>query len=382
MPAQLTKEFLELRKKYLNNTATPAEIQLLEEYYALFADEADATEQMTTSEVASMEEYLKKGIAQRIVANEKTVTPFYKRTLVRAAAILVFISTGIFLLYNKRNTQQIVNNKPDTHDVAPGGNKAILTLSNGAKVVLNSVKNGNLGTQAGAMVVKKDSLLSYKATKVNVNQVSYNTITTPNGGQYQLVLADGTKVWLNAASSLRFPTQFIGKDRTVELTGEAYFEVAKNKAKPFNVKTSTQTTQVLGTHFDINSYSNETSVKTTLLEGSVKVLSATGNVIISPGQQAVLSNNNNSLTVNNGVDINEVIAWKNGMFQFDDADIQTIMRQVARWYDIDTEFKGQIPNYTYHGKISRNSNASQVLRILGLSGINFTIEGRKIIVGS
>lgn len=382
MPAQLTKEFLELRKKYLNNTATPAEIQLLEEYYALFADEADATEQMTTSEIASMEEYLKKGIAQRIVANEKTVTPFYKRTLVRAAAILVFISTGIFLLYNKRNTQQIVNNKPDTHDVAPGGNKAILTLSNGAKVVLNSVKNGNLGTQAGAMVVKKDSLLSYKATKVNVNQVSYNTITTPNGGQYQLVLADGTKVWLNAASSLRFPTQFIGKDRTVELTGEAYFEVAKNKAKPFNVKTSTQTTQVLGTHFDINSYSNETSVKTTLLEGSVKVLSATGNVIISPGQQAVLSNNNNSLTVNNGVDINEVIAWKNGMFQFDDADIQTIMRQVARWYDIDAEFKGQIPNYTYHGKISRNSNASQVLRILGLSGINFTIEGRKIIVGS
>lgn len=382
MPAQLTKEFLELRKKYLNNTATPAEIQLLEEYYALFADEADATEQMTTSEVASMEEYLKKGIAQRIVANEKTVTPFYKRTLVRAAAILVFISTGIFLLYNKRNTQQIVNNKPDTHDVAPGGNKAILTLSNGAKVVLNSVKNGNLGTQAGAMVVKKDSLLSYKATKVNVNQVSYNTITTPNGGQYQLVLADGTKVWLNAASSLRFPTQFIGKDRTVELTGEAYFEVAKNKAKPFNVKTSTQTTQVLGTHFDINSYSNETSVKTTLLEGSVKVLSATRNVIISPGQQAVLSNNNNSLTVNNGVDINEVIAWKNGMFQFDDADIQTIMRQVARWYDIDAEFKGQIPNYTYHGKISRNSNASQVLRILGLSGINFTIEGRKIIVGS
>lgn len=382
MPAQLTKEFLELRKKYLNNTATPAEIQLLEEYYALFADEADATEQMTTSEIASMEEYLKKGIAQRIVANEKTVTPFYKRTLVRAAAILVFISTGIFLLYNKRSTQQIVNNKPDTHDVAPGGNKAILTLSNGAKVVLNSVKNGNLGTQAGAMVVKKDSLLSYKATKVNVNQVSYNTITTPNGGQYQLVLADGTKVWLNAASSLRFPTQFIGKDRTVELTGEAYFEVAKNKAKPFNVKTSTQTTQVLGTHFDINSYSNETSVKTTLLEGSVKVLSATGNVIISPGQQAVLSNNNNSLTVNNGVDINEVIAWKNGMFQFDDADIQTIMRQVARWYDIDAEFKGQIPNYTYHGKISRNSNASQVLRILGLSGINFTIEGRKIIVGS
>jgi len=381
MPAQQTKEFLELRKKYLNNTATPAEIQLLEQYYALFADEANATEQMTASEIASVEEYLKDGIAQRIMANEKITIPFYKRTLVRAAAILVFISTGIFFLYNNHSRHQIANNKPNTHDVAPGGNKAILTLSNGSKVVLNNVKNGDLATQAGATVIKKDSLLSYKATKANVSQVLYNTITIPNGGQYQLVLADGTKVWLNAASSLKFPTQFSGKDRTVELTGEAYFEVAKNKDKPFNVKTTTQTVQVLGTHFDINSYSNETAVKTTLLEGSVKVLSPVGNVIISPGQQAVLSNNN-ELSVNKDADINEVIAWKNGMFQFDDADIQTIMRQVARWYDIDVEFKGLIPNYTYHGKISRNSNASQVLKILGLSGINFTIEGRKIIVGS
>lgn len=381
MPAQLTKEFLELRKKYLNNTATPAEIQLLEQYYELFADEADATEQMTVSEIASMEEYLKEGIAQRIMADQKTVVPLYKRTLVRAAAILVFISTGILFLYNKQSSQQIANNKPITHDVAPGGNKAILTLSNGSKVVLNNVKNGNLATQAGAMVIKKDSLLSYKATEANVSQVLYNTITTPNGGQYQLVLADGTKVWLNAASSLKFPTQFNGKDRTVELTGEAYFEVAKNKDKPFNVKTATQTVQVLGTHFDINSYSNETAVKTTLLEGSVKVFSTAGNVLISPGQQAVLSNDN-ELSVNKEADINEVIAWKNGMFQFDEADIQTIMRQVARWYDIDVELKGKMPNYTYHGKIPRNSNASQVLKILGLGGINFTIEGRKIIIGS
>jgi len=381
MPAQQTKEFLELRKKYLNNTATTAEIQLLEHYYELFADEANATEQMSASEIAGMEEYLKEGITQRIIANEETTIPFYKRTFVRAAAILVFISMATLFLYNKHNRIQIAKNKPNTHDVAPGGNKAILTLSNGAKVVLNNIKNGDLATQAGATVIKKDSLLSYQATKANVSQVLYNTITTPNGGQYQLVLADGTKVWLNAASSLKFPTQFNGNDRTVELTGEAYFEVAKNKAKPFNVKTATQTVQVLGTHFNINSYSNEMAVKTTLLEGSVKVLSTAGNVLISPGQQAVLSNNN-ELLVNKNADVDEVIAWKNGMFQFDEADIQTIMRQVARWYDIDVEFKGPIPNYTYHGKISRNSNASQVLKILGLSGINFTIEGRKIIVGS
>ncbi|SDT33167.1 FecR family protein [Mucilaginibacter mallensis] len=380
MSVQLTKEFLELKKKYLNCTASPDEIQLLEQYYDLFADEANAIDEMTESEIAELEEYLKKSITQRIIAKEKPVIPFHKRNLIRAAAILVFFSIGIWLLYN-RQSQQVASNKPITHDVAPGGNKAILTLSNGAKVVLNNVKNGDLATQAGAQVIKQDSLLSYKATAAKVSQVSYNTITTPNGGQFQMVLADGTKVWLNAASSLKFPTEFIGKDRTVELTGEAYFEVAKNKNKPFNVKTATQTVQVLGTHFNINSYNDEAAVKTTLLEGSVKVFSAAEAVMISPGQQAILTNNEPFL-VKNDLDVDEVIAWKNGMFQFNEADIQTIMRQISRWYDIDVEFKGPIPNYTYHGKISRNSNASEVLKILGLSGINFTIEGRRIIVKS
>jgi len=379
MSAQLTKEFLELRKKYLNNTATSAEIQLLEQYYELFANEANATEQMSDSEVAQLEEYLTDGIAERIATKERIVAPFYKRTLIRAAAVLIFASISILLLYNRQTLRQIANNKFSTNDVTPGGNKAILTLSNGVKVVLNNIKNGYLATQTGIRVVKKGSLLSYKATSANVSRVSYNTITTPNGGQYQLVLADGTKVWLNAASSLKFPTQFNGKDRTVELTGEAYFEVAKNKNKPFNVKTATQTVQVLGTHFNINSYGDEASVKTTLLEGSVKVFSATGNVLISPGQQAILAKNE-ILSVKTDPDVDEVVAWKNGMFQFNEADIQTIMRQIARWYDIDVEFKGPIPNYTYHGKISRNANASQVLKILALSGINFTIEGRMIIV--
>ncbi|WP_183574915.1 FecR family protein [Mucilaginibacter sp. X5P1] len=380
MSVQLTKEFLELKKKYLNGTASPDEIQLLEQYYDLFADEVNAIDEMTESEIAELEEYLKENITKRIIAKEKSVVPFYKRNLIRAAAILVFFLTGIWLLYN-RQSQQVANNKPITHDLAPGGNKAILTLSNGAKVVLSNVKNGDLATQAGAQVIKHDSLLSYKATDAKISQVSYNTITTPNGGQFQMVLADGTKVWLNAASSLKFPTEFIGKDRTVELTGEAYFEVAKNKNKPFNVKTATQTVQVLGTHFNINSYNDEAAVKTTLLEGSVKVFSAAETILISPGQQAILRNNEPFL-VRNDLDIDEVIAWKNGMFQFNDADIQTIMRQISRWYDIDVEFKGPIPNYTYHGKISRNSNASEVLKILGLSGINFTIEGRRIIVRS
>jgi len=381
MSAQLKKEFLELRKKYLNGTASPAEIQLLEQYYELFSEEANSTDQLTHQEIADLEEYLKEGIQNRIIAKQKPAISFYKRTFIRAAAVLVFVSAGIFyLLYNSHTPAQIADNTLKNHDIAPGGNKAILTLSNGSIVTLNNRKNGYLVTQAGAMVVKTDSMLSYKATRPNLSQVSYNTITTPKGGQYQLMLADGTKVWLNAASSLKFPTEFNGKDRTVELTGEAYFEVTKNKAKPFNVKTFNQTVQVLGTHFNVNSYSDEAAVKTTLLEGSVKIYSANGAVLISPGQQAVLSGN--KLLVENDLDIDEIIAWKNGMFQFDEADIQTIMRQIARWYAIDVAFKGPIPSYTYHGKISRNSNVSHVLKILELSGINFKIEGGRIIVGS
>ena len=379
MSSQLTKEFLKLKKKFLNGTASPAEIQLLEQYYDLFADEADTVNQLTELEIEVLESRLKEGVANRIREKENKTVPFYRGTLMRAAAALIFISVGVYFLYSHyAGRQQMETNNRLKNDVAPGGNKATLTLANGATLILNDIKNGNLATQAGARVVKQDSELSYKATAAQSSIVSYNTITTPNGGQFQLVLADGTKVWLNAASSLKFPTAFAGKDRVVELTGEAYFEVAKNRDKPFNVKTASQTVQVLGTHFNINAYSNESTVNTTLLEGSVKVHSANGDVQIKPGQQSVLTNS--GFAIKDDQDLDEVIAWKNGMFQFNEADIQTIMRQVARWYDIDVEFKGTMPAYTYHGKISRNSNASQVLKILEISGINFTIEGRKIIV--
>jgi len=383
MSSPLIKEFLELKKKYLNGTATAAEIQLLEQYYDLFADEPDIIEQLSESEIEILESRLKEGITNRINLQHNKTIPFYRGTFMRAAAILIFVLAGVLFFYHRHNRQpvQITQNKPFKTDIAPGGNKAVLTLANGSKLILNNAKNGNISTQAGARIVKQDSLISYKAMAANSTEVSYNTITIPKGGQYQLILADGTKVWLNAASSLKFPTAFTGKNRTVELTGEAYFEVAKNKDKPFNVKTTTQTVQVLGTHFNINTYSNEANVRTTLLEGSVKVYSANASVMISPGQQAVLANTG-TFEVKHDVDIDEIVAWKNGIFQFNEADIQTVMRQISRWYDIDVEYKGKIPADLYRGKISRNVNVSQVLKILELSGINFTIEGRKIIVRS
>ncbi len=383
MSSPIIKEFLKLKEKYLNRTATPAEIQLLEQYYELFADEPNMIDQLAESEIEVLENRLKDGIINKIELKENKTVPFYKGTMMRAAAILIFVLAGTYLLYNRYHKQplQVAQNKSFKTDIAPGGNKAILTLANGSKLILNNAKNGNISTQAGTSIIKQDSLISYKAIAANSTEISYNTITIPKGGQYQLVLADGTKVWLNAASSLRFPTAFTGKNRTVELTGEAYFEVAKNKDKPFNVKTATQSVQVLGTHFNINAYDNEANIKTTLLEGSVKVYAANTNVMISPGQQSVLKSNG-SFEIKRDLDMDEVVAWKNGTFQFNEADIQTVMRQISRWYDIDVEYKGKLPADLYRGKISRNVNVSQVLKILELSGINFTIEGRKIIVRS
>jgi ferric-dicitrate binding protein FerR (iron transport regulator) len=209
-----------------------------------------------------------------------------------------------------------------------------------------------------------------------------NTLTTPRGGQYEVVLPDGTRVWLNSNTSLTYPIIFQGKERHVELTGEAYFEVAKNAAAPFFVKTQSQTVEVLGTHFNINSYADEKSVKTTLLEGRVKI---TGNgnrktVSLKPGQQSI--NNLAIIYIINDADIEEAVAWKNGKFLFRNTDLQTVMRQLSRWYDVDVEYKGTVATKHYRGRISRNVTVSQVFEILKTSGVNFIINGRTIIVKS
>ena len=376
MPDDLIKELRNLIKKYLNGSASDEEVITIENYFDAFADEPEITRELTRAQIDALKTNLHNRITAKIEQAERPTTPFYRnRYLQAAAAVLIIFFCAV--LYRTANRPHNSVAQLLKHDLAPGSNKAILTLANGSTLILNNLKNGNLASQTGLKLIKQDSTLTYKAD--DDSKVSYNTITIPNGGQYQLILADGTKVWLNAASSLKFPTAFPGKQRTVELTGEAYFEVAKNKNQPFNVKTPTQTVQVLGTHFNINAYSNEPFVKTTLLEGSVNVSSAGGSLLLKPGQQALL-NNSGLATLKDDVDTDEAIAWRNGLFQFNDVDIKTIMRQVARWYDVDVEFKGQVPAYTFHGKISRNLNASTVLKIFELSGINFTIEGRKIIV--
>jgi ferric-dicitrate binding protein FerR (iron transport regulator) len=222
-------------------------------------------------------------------------------------------------------------------------------------------------------------MLSYNTLKNKSSEVLYNTISTPRGGQYELMLSDGSKVWLNAASSLRFSASFVGKERKVELLGEAYFEVAKNAAMPFKVKVHGMEVEVLGTHFNINSYDNESMIRTTLLEGSVKINKNNSSSLLKPGQQAQM-NKAGEIKIINNVDVEEAIAWKEGKFQFDKADIHDIMRQLARWYDVDVEYKGTVSSH-FGGTISRDVNLSQVLNMLHLTGeVNFQIQDKKVLV--
>jgi len=213
----------------------------------------------------------------------------------------------------------------------------------------------------------------------NRSEAVYNTIKTPRGGQYQLVLADGSQVWLNAASSIRFPVDFTEKVRKVEITGEAYFEIKKDAAKPFIVTIPGKgQVEVLGTHFNINAYDDENTLNTTLIEGSVKFIADNGeSVKLKPGQQAQLSS---SVSVLNDADIDKIIAWKTGWFNFDRADITTIMRQVSRWYDVEVVYEGQVSKKTFSGIVSRSQQIAEVLKIMEKAGVKFRIEGKKITV--
>lgn len=272
--------------------------------------------------------------------------------------------------------------------IAPGTDKAVLTLADGSQLVLDEAHNGNLAEEGDTKVIKLDGEISYKSSKAGT-VTGFNTISTPKGGQYKLILSDGTKVWLNAESSLRFPVSFSGNERRVELTGEGYFEVAQvlaqsGKAKiPFFVSinkmgASAGQVEVLGTHFNVMAYGDETAVKTTLLEGRVRVKNSNSEMQIEPGQQANWQQE--TLTVQ-PVDVDEVIAWKEGYFQFDrKAPIEQVMRQIARWYDVEVAYEGAVPNRRFGGKIGRDSKLEDVLKMLELNHVKFKVQNRRITV--
>jgi len=301
-----------------------------------------------------------------------------------AAAFLALIAgMGIFFIVHKKkeNSIGIVRSINHKNDIPPGGNKATLTLADGSTIILDTAQNGFLTNQRGTKIIKLTTgLLSYKRAGKDDGKALYNTVTTPRGGQYQLELPDGTLVWLNAASSLYFPTVFVGKERKVELKGEAYFEVAKNASMPFHVEVSNMDVQVLGTHFNIMSYFDEENINTTLLEGRVNltVNGVTKNLL--PGKQAVVNKKTNAVELSNAI-IKQAVAWKNGEFRFKETGIRELMRQVGRWYDVDIVYQTNSNNQYYTASLPRMQNISALLQTLELTGtVHFKIENRKIIV--
>lgn len=370
---------------YLEGTASEKQTNAVEQYYDLFSDQPDITEEQDERENTASRDRMKAKLDLRLNLPGKSIFNIRKKYLSFAAAILFVSALSIYLYQHGDRAKVTLDQKKMTADIAPGKNKATLTLSNGSKISLSDMDAGQVTNQPGMKITKtKDSGLVYTNLKDNKGAILFNTIEIPKGGQYQITLPDGTKVWLNASSSLRYPLTFPGQERKVELQGEAYFEVAKNKDKPFKVHTDQEVVQVLGTHFNVNAYTDELFTKTSLLEGSVKVTAAhsKAEVTIRPGQQSIISTHAQKFKIKN-IDLDEAVAWKNGYFIFDDESLESVLRKISRWYDVDIEYQDIDPSkLSFSGTLSKYSNASKVLRKLELTGsVHFKIEGRKIVAG-
>ncbi len=386
---QIPEQILVLIDRYLAGKASAEEIGQLNEWYRRFNDsstELETTDQLDETQLGSR-------IKNRLlttIRNQADPVPVSRprRWLIPAAAILILLSVAAYFVFNPGKKGEAIaanNNKPiQASPILPGGNKAVLILADGSSIILDSTTNGVI-SQQGAVKVNKleNGLLVYM---VNGRQITesdeafYNTISTPRGGQYQISLSDGTKVWLNAASSIRFPVMFTGNTRKVEITGEAYFEVEKNAKMPFIVKAGESEVEVLGTHFNVNAYNDEAAIRTSLLEGSVKVSVGKGpREYLQPGQQSGITKDG-KIRIYENVDMEEVMAWKNGRFQFRSADLNTILRQISRWYDVDIEYRNNV-NLHFTGQLPRSSQAASFFEKLEMTGeVHFKIDGRKIIV--
>jgi hypothetical protein len=297
-----------------------------------------------------------------------------------AAAVLVLmaITTAAFLI-TKKNKPPVAAATLQPHDVAPGTHKATLTLANGSSIILDNTPDGVVASQ-GATVIRKtgNGQLLYDASQTGRNNnITYNTITTPNGGEFQVVLPDGSKVWLNAASSIRFPAAFSGNSRQVEITGEAYLEITKNATAPFSVVSGKHTVTVLGTSFNIHAYTGEENIVTTLLQGSIRVTEGAYSKVLQPGQQSSAGGAAGIQLIDNA-DTEAALAWRNGQFVFNDADLKTVVSQLERWYDVSIDYSG-MSGYRFNGEISRNVSLSKVLKMMELtSNIHYTINGKNI----
>ena len=384
----------DLIRKYNLGRCTPEEKTLLEQWYQ-FLDLSNKSDNLNSSEIDKIKEQVWLASQNNLVTAKKE-TGIAKNSLKSLwsswkpyAAAAVFISAiAIVAVYfskpekekDYQTAKNLTKREQQVNDISPGTKKAQLTLGDGKVISLDSARSMQLKEKDGTLIDKQSGKLVYDDGAVHNGKTLFNTLSTPRGGEYELVLPDGSKVWLNAASSLRFPTRFEGKQRTVFLNGEAYFEVAKNAKMPFQVMLDDgMTIEVLGTHFNIMSYGDEKEVRTTLAEGIVKVTKMKKSVLLSPSKQAVMLKADQSLVVSDA-NVDKALAWKDGMIEFDGDELPYIMRQLSRWYDVDVYFPGEVPKGTYNGSIRRQAPLSKVLEILKLAGVQFKIENKKLMV--
>lgn len=352
-------------RRFLALMAVPAYEQEAKAMLQAIAEQISASESLTPEEL----EELRTSILSAIPPSPVRRLPL--RRWMAAASILLLLGAGIYLWTFRRQAALPEIAASASIDAAPGRNGAILTLSDGTQLQLDTARNGIVALQHGAAAKLLNGRLIYEGHTTNT---VYNTMTTPKGRQFELTLPDGSKVWLNAASSIHYPVAFKSAERKVKIRGEAYFEISKDEKKPFIVDVDgKQTVQVLGTAFNINSYADEHFIATTLLQGSIRV----NDMLLAPGQQALLQKN---LQVKNNVDTAQVIAWKNGVFNFTDMDVTAAFRQISRWYDIDVRFEGQSPAGKFRGKISRDLPLAELLELLKKFNLRFRMEEKTLIV--
>jgi transmembrane sensor len=379
------QRYIELSEKWLSGTITPDEEKEYADWYNTI--DPDFVLGIPADIAPSREEHRQKILAE-IHKKIVPVIPMHRKIWkpLAAAAVLLVLTGGTYLFFNKQNTQSEIvslplSEKSQKYDVEPGTQGAILTTASGKTIILDTAKNGELIQSAGNLVVKTDSSIHFSEASLQKNTVEYYTLSTPRARQQKLSLPDGSFVWLNAQSTLKFPSAFTSSKREVVITGEAYFEIAKDAAHPFVVHVNDNAIEVLGTHFNVMAYSNEGTLETTLLEGAVKFTAGSKTVLLKPGQQSQVSSGSN-ITVNNNVDVEQVVAWKNGIQSFNNADIKAIMRQVERWYDVDVEYKGTIGARQFSGDIPRDAKLTELLKLFDVNKIHFSIdvEQKKLIV--
>jgi len=378
----------ELSQKWIDGTISPEERIFLFNWYDSFDDTQLELDMEQARLFSMLQQDMLRDIQERL---GHTAPPIRKMGFLRpaaAAAALILVVAGVW--YFSRSTAHpaaptVAATTPSPRqDVNPGSDKATLTLADGSTINLDNASAGSLATQGGAQVSKAgEGRITYTAAAPS-GEKTYNILSTPKGGQYRLTLQDGTQVWLNAGSSIRYPTAFSGKERRVEVTGEAYFDVARNPGMPFRVavKGFTPTAaeiEVLGTQFNVNAYSDEPVLRTTLLDGAVKVVTPAASATLRPDQQAILGGSGEMKTTA-VPDPDEVIAWKEGAFEFDHADIATVMRQISRWYDVEVIYQGPVTADRFSGRFSRKTSLAGVLKIMNISGVQLMAENKKIII--